>query len=261
MISNTSPLLSIVIPTKNRYECLIPVISAILSHVESSDFELIVHDNSTSNDSVVDFFREHKDFRLKYFYVKEELSMVDNTLYSINKSIGKYAVFIGDDDLVSPFICEITKILDKKDISCLIYKSGYYWWDSVVFYTSTIFKHKKCFWLPKNISKDLVSLYSKNEMEKVLKSGGVHYGNLPRFYHGIVKRSVLDDIFDKTGTYLPGHCPDMSFAVSISQLIDSYCYMNYPVTIFGASKNSGAGWGENKSHFGKIEEMSFLPKV
>ena len=151
MISNTSPLLSIVIPTKNRYECLIPVISAILSHVESSDFELIVHDNSTSNDSVVDFFREHKDFRLKYFYVKEELSMVDNTLYSINKSIGKYAVFIGDDDLVSPFICEITKILDKKDISCLIYKSGYYWWDSVVFYTSTIFKHKKCFWLPKNI--------------------------------------------------------------------------------------------------------------
>ena len=72
MISNTSPLLSIVIPTKNRYECLIPVISAILSHVESSDFELIVHDNSTSNDSVVDFFREHKDFRLKYFYVSRK---------------------------------------------------------------------------------------------------------------------------------------------------------------------------------------------
>lgn len=120
MSTNNSPLLSIVIPTKDRYECLIPVINTILKHVISSDFELVIHDNSISNDSVLPFFNNHVDSRLKYFYVKDYLSMVDNTLLAINQSKGKYATFIGDDDLVSPFICEITKLLDKKNIDCLI---------------------------------------------------------------------------------------------------------------------------------------------
>ena len=52
----------------------------------------------------------------------------------------------------------------------------------------------------------------------------------------------------------------MAFAVSLSQVIKEYYWINYPVTIFGASSNSGAGWGARKVHFGKIEDMPFLPK-
>lgn len=252
-------LLSIIIPTKNRYECLVPVVKTILKNVVSQNFELIIQDNSDDNKSVVDFFKLNNDNRLKYYYASESLSITGNTTNAIDNTIGKYITFIGDDDLVSPYISHIVELLDIKNIDCLIYNTGYYWWDSVKFANPTSFCNKNILWIPANISMDLIYLDPKTEMDKVLDNGGTHYGSLPRFYHGIVKKSVLEEIKTRTGTYLPGACPDMTFAASISQVIDSYCYINYPVSVFGASKNSGAGWGANKTHYGKIEEMTFLP--
>ena len=39
------PLLSIVIPTKNRYETLIPTLDALLDNIVGSAYEIIVQDN------------------------------------------------------------------------------------------------------------------------------------------------------------------------------------------------------------------------
>lgn len=255
-----NPLLSIIIPTKNRYNSLLPVVNSILKNVNSINFELIIQDNSDDNKSVDYYFRTNNDSRLKYYYFEDGLSIVDNTILAIEHATGKYISFIGDDDFVSPYICDIVAMLEDKDISCLIFNSGYYWWEDVVFSNPTNYCDKNIFWLPKSVSSKLITLNSKKELEKVLKNGGVHYGMLPRFYHGIVKKSKLDEIKKITGTYLPGACPDMAFSVSLSQVIQEYYWINYPVTIFGASNNSGAGWGARKAHFGKIDELPFLPK-
>ena len=254
-----STRLSIIIPTKNRYSTLFHVVKSILNNVKGSNYEVVIQDNSDCNkDALLFIHQQGDDERIKYFYNNEVMPISDNTELAIKNSSGTYICFIGDDDFVSPQICEITNVLYNKDISCLIYNPGYYWWDSVKFYKENYYHQPKNLWLPDKMSKDLVLLNSNEELNKTLKKGAVSYYSLPRLYHGIVKREVLDKIRDKTGVYLTGSCPDIAFAVSLSLVIEKYYYMDFPVTIFGASKNSGGGWTASKKHYGTLGEITFL---
>jgi glycosyltransferase involved in cell wall biosynthesis len=250
--------LSIIIPTKNRYECLIPVLKALLKFIPSDDFEIIVQDNTTNNALMEEFLIETDDSRIKYFYKRESISITENTADAVANSTGKYITFIGDDDLVSPYIINITRLMEERNICCLIYKPAYYWWNTVEFANPSEFNQKCALWMINNISIETKEMDAKKELQFVLNSGAVSYFNLPRLYHGIVKRDILEKIKDITGTYLPGGCPDISFAVSLALVVDNYHYMHYPVTIFGASKNSGAGLGASNAHFKKLEEADFV---
>ncbi len=252
------PLISIIIPTKDRYNTLIPVIESINSFL-TPKIELVIQDNSEDNSLIIGN-RLLKNDSVKYFYKKEPIPISDNTTLAIDNSTGKYIVFIGDDDFVSPKLLSIVENLDENGIECLIYNAGYYWWDSVSFVSNDYYRNNLVLTLPRNISTDMKKLSSSVELKKVLDNGAVGYYYLPRFYHGIVKKDCLMKIKDSTGKYLNGSCPDMAFAVSLSMVMKEYYFMNYPVTIFGASKNSGGGLTANKSHYMKIEDATFLRK-
>jgi glycosyltransferase involved in cell wall biosynthesis len=252
------PLLSIIIPTKNRYKTLIPVIKSILKNINTEQIELVIQDNSDDNKDVLNYFNSNIDSRLKYFYISKNMSIAENTIAATENAKGKYLIFIGDDDIVAPDIIDFVYQLDEIDGDCLIYSSAFYWWDSVEFKRKTHYHRNNTLWLPQNISKDFKKLSSKIELESMLKLGAVGYFSLPRYYHGIVKKTVLDSIKIATGSILPGSCPDISFATSISLVIDEYYFINYPLSVFGASKNSGGGFTASKKHFGKIEDQPFL---
>lgn len=253
-------LLSILIPTKNRYECLIPVVSAILKFVQDDEIEIIVQDNSLSNSDYVSFFLSNNDARLKYFYTSNDLSLNENTILAINNSCGKYLTFIGDDDLVSPFICKIVKILDKRNIDCLAFNSGYYWWNNVEFAKKSFYHCKGALWLSKNQSFNFIERVASDELGLTTNSGAGNFLRLPKLYHGIINRNILEKIKSAVGTYLPGTSPDIAFSTAIALVIDRYYYVDLPVTIYGASKNSGGGMTAKRKHFGKIEEQHQLPK-
>jgi hypothetical protein len=70
----------------------------------------------------------------------------------------------------------------------------------------------------------------------------------------------LDQIKVKTGTYLPGSSPDIAFSTALLLVLDKYYFVNFPLSVFGASKNSGGGMTARKQHYGKIEDQKFLPK-
>ncbi len=254
----SSILISIVIPTKNRYNTLIPVIQSILNSTNFPNFEIVIQDNSEDNSSFLTFLDNNYDNKIKYYYNENPIPISDNTELAVHNSKGEYLIFIGDDDFVSPNIFDVTLNLKEQNISCLIYECGYYWWDTVSFSSEDYYHKPNNLWIPKNISMDLIKMDTKIELNKALAKGAVSYYSLPRFYHGIVTRKVLDQIKENTGQYLVGSCPDISLAVSLSYVIDDYYYMRYPISIFGASKNSGGGWTASKSHFGKIEDMKFL---
>ena len=258
MNADNSPLLSIIIPTKNRYETLVPVINTLLKNINSNDFEIIIQDNSDSNLTVLNYFETLQDQRLRYFYQPESLSISDNTTQAIEKIRGKYAIFIGDDDLVSPHICEIVKKLDSVNGVGLIYTPANYWWESVDFQNENFYYQKKALWIPKNISTKFVLKKAGEELDFVLKKGAIGYYHLPRFYHGIVLTSALEKIRKQIGTYLSGSCPDIALATSLSFVVENYYFVNYPVSVFGACRNSGGGWTMSKSHHGKIAEQKFL---
>jgi glycosyltransferase involved in cell wall biosynthesis len=253
------PLLSIIIPTKNRYDTLMPVVSAISAHIRSPGLEIVVEDNSdvpvpTDLDDLL-----ARDVRIVYHHDALAKSIVDNTVCAIEHSSGEHLTFIGDDDFVSPYILDVTHKLAQSGLDCLIFPPARYWWSSVKFAKETRFHKPRAFWLPRGRSARLTTLDSNEQLRRLLAVGGTTYGDMPRFYHGIVTRRALDSIRASTGTYLPGSSPDMAYSVALAMGNPRHLHIDYPVTVFGASKNSGGGWTAARRHFGRIEDQAHLP--
>ncbi len=249
-------LLSVIIPTKDRYTTLLPVLTSLLKYIDSDNVEFIIQDNSEIKEDLGNLLL---DDRVIYSHNSNPVSIKENTIAAISKITGEYTIFIGDDDLLSPYIVDIVKSMKAKNMDCLIYNAAYYWWDSVDFVKETYYHKKKAFWEPTNLNLEFIKKDSAKELENVLVNGAGGMLNLARYYHGIIKTSLLVDIKNRTGQYLNGSSPDMGFAVSLNLTIKDYFFINFPISIYGASKNSGGGWTAAKKHYGKIEEQKHLP--
>jgi hypothetical protein len=142
----------------------------------------------------------------------------------------------------------------------MVYNAAYYWWNTIDFDKENYFHRKEALWIPMKQDLNMIERNSDDELTVTLESGAGIFVQLPKFYHGIVKREVLEKIKEKVGTYLPGSSPDIAFSTAIALVVDKYYYVNFPLSVFGASKNSGGGMTARKKHFGKIEEQEFLPK-
>ena len=100
-------LLSIAIPTRNRYQTMIPVLKSLIS-IPSDKFEIVVHDNSDDNSEISDFLKNINDSRIKYFVSKNKMSQSENFNQVVYNCIGDYICLIGDDDFVLPTIINFT---------------------------------------------------------------------------------------------------------------------------------------------------------
>lgn len=248
-------LLSIIIPTKNRYQCLLPVIDALTKHINSNDFELVIQDNSDDNSPIINYLALNNDNRISYFYKKDSLSIKENTAFAISNAIGEYITFIGDDDLVSPFIVDIVKLMKERGINSLIFNSGKYWWRNLTFTKPNYYVRPSVFTIPKNVTQDFIKLNTAKELDFMLDHGCTSAFNLPKFYHGIINRELLNEVKDNTSI-----SPDISFSTALGLVCLEHYFINYPVTVYGASKNSGGGMTMEKKHYGKIEDQPWLPK-
>lgn len=252
------PLLSIIIPTKDRYSTLLPVVKALLSNVQGHDYEIVIQDNSSIGQIPTDLPLHFNDPRVKYFHLTEQISIVDNTIAAIENASGDYLCFIGDDDLVAPYVLEETMRLRTSGLDCLIHTPAYYWWNTVEFITVDRYRHKSAFWLPKTATADYLN--APTELAHMLSNGAVSYYRLPRFYHGIVSRQALQAIYKQTGTFIPGSSPDMALSVALALVMNRYLQSDRPVTVFGASRGSGGGLTAAKRHHGRIEDQAHMPK-
>ena len=260
MLENNSTLLSVLIPTKNRYSTLFEVITLFVKYINEKNIEFIIQDNSDENREALFFFNERSDIRIKYFHTSDKLSIVDNTIKSIENSSGEFLIFIGDDDFISPKIMRFVNEMKEKNMDCLIYNPAYYWWGSLNFANKNHYFQPNAFWNPHNQNEIFEEKNANAELYAFLDSGAAFFSSLPKLYHGILRKNVLNKIKEITGTFLPGSSPDLAFSIAISLSINKYYYVNYPISVFGASNNSGGGWTVSKKHYGKIEDQAHLPK-
>jgi glycosyltransferase involved in cell wall biosynthesis len=257
--SRMSPLVSIIIPTKDRHATLLPVVAALLAQIVGKKYEIVVQDNSADN-SAERMLSELPNARhVIYRHEPLPVSIVENTERAIRASRGTYLIFIGDDDLVSPYICEVADFMDSCGITCLTYPAAYYWWSSVNFVTPTPFHRAQALWLPKVRGLGLQKRIAKHVLDYTLANGAVSLFDLPRFYHGVVRRDVLDAIHARTGTYVAGASPDMAFSLALAMVVDEFWHVDFPVSVYGASRGSGGGRTAEKKHHGRIEEQRHLP--
>lgn len=251
-----NPILSIVIPTKNRYEYLTVLINAILKF-ESNKFEIIVQDNSQNNAEFLPFINSIKDSRLRYNYYGEWLSVCDNCDMGVSLSKGSYVCMLGDDDGIMEWAVGFAEWMLHNNLDAAVINKINYNWPDI---TSKMWNEA----MSGNINwpdyKFTVSnINTQSELNKVLSKGGTTLANLPRVYHGIVSKNKLDELKAVAGSYFPGPSPDMANAIGLGVFCENVCYADYPLVISGHSIKSTGGQGAKGEHHGKIEEQDFLP--
>ena len=255
-----TPVLTVVIPTKNRYSTLIPVVSALAAAIPDPGLQMVIEDNTEDNHEALAFLAALNDPRIVYTHRADPISIVENTEAALSRVTGEYVTFIGDDDLVSPFIVDVARQLRELDIEAVTYPPAYYWWPTVVFAKPSRYHSPGAFWFPRRFVTSMRELDSSAERAHVLNSGAVSIFDLPRLYHGVVRREVLDNLRSLTGSYVNGASPDMALAVGLSFHVKKHVVLDYPLTIYGASRNSGGGFTAANRHYGKIEDQPHLPR-
>jgi glycosyltransferase involved in cell wall biosynthesis len=255
------PLLSVVIPTRNRVKYVKSTILSILSFAYSK-IELIIQDNSDTDELHVWINENISDTRLKYNYVSSPLSFVGNFEKAVSLANGEYICLIGDDDGINPEIITVVEWLKQENIDSLSthISANYVWENSGV----PVTKFTK-------VTGGVLSLattdyqLSQSDLEKQLYLfflNGCHnylkFG-LPKLYHGIVKKACLEKVKEITGNYFGGLSPDIFASITISLVAKKVYTTNYPITISGVCGESASiieGLLKNNSK--KVEDAPHL---
>lgn len=244
------PILSIVIATKNRVQYCINAIETILS-LPDDDFELIVQDN-TDNLELNDYIKSNmRDKRLVYNYTPPPFSSIDNFNAALELANGEYVCLIGDDDGVCSTIFDVVKWAKDNEVDSICPKVfvDYYW--------PGAFNTRSVGYLSiPHFSKKIWRKDPKKEIQHLINDGIINYMhfNLPKFYHGIVKKSCFDELKSKNGFYIGGLSPDIYSAVSLSNIVKKHIIIDFPITIAGACKVSTTVKGFTGGHSGKLKE-------
>lgn len=242
-----NPIITVVVPTKNRYKYLIGLISMI-ENFNDSRIELLVHDNSDNNTEILDFLKGKSLVSTVYYYDSDKLSMGENAERGINKAKGEYICFIGDDDAVCRNIADCAEWMRENQVDAVRSLYLNYCWNED--------KGENC----GSVYFDDISFACRlgdpiAEMKKVLNDGVPDFKYMAKIYHGIIKKSVLEDVQRHGECLFPGPTPDMSGAVSIAFFIKKYVMINIPIVMPGMSRMVGGGvMGKVLS----LDEVSFI---
>lgn len=254
-----NPLLSVVIPTKNRYEYLLNLLDSLLAE-RSDKFEIIIQDNSDDNTEIVAYLSQVNDSRVRYNYSQGWLSVIDNCDLAISQATGDFVCMLGDDDgIVLESSLKLLEYMQRNNHHAANVNIISYMWPDT---SHAVWKDALSGTVSsQSFTYSISNLDAKMELAKIMKQGAAYgLGQIPRVYHAFVSKAMLDKLMAETGTYFPGPSPDMANGVGLTKYIDNFLYASIPTIISGHSKKSTGGQGQKRKHHGKIENIGHLPK-
>lgn len=239
--------ISVVVPTKNRYKYLKKLIDLVIGF-DTDEIELVIQDNSDNNQEILEFLNSISYPWLKYYYCDDNLTSIENFDLAINHTTGDYVCFIGDDDGVVRNIVDCAKWMKANNIEALRPATSTYEWPEC---------GRNGYLTVDGRFKILEYLNPVKELVKILKNGCLTLGNIPVLYTGVVKQSVLIDIFNDHKTYFPGGASaDVANGVALCFYVKRYVKLNVPITITGTSKKTGGV--KNRRLFIPFSELPFI---
>ena len=232
------PLLSIIIPTRERVETLKHTVATVLNQA-SNAFELIISDNF-SQDSTRDVIGAIKDSRVRYVNTGCRLSMCDSWEYALQHALGEYILFIGDDDAAMPGALDklISTILLKSDYEVFSWPIHIYTWpiDGREAFVTHMAPQRS----PAEM--DLVAT-----ARHVVAMGGWRHYRIPCMYHSAVSRRISDEIRQVTGRVFHTTQPDVFLSMAVPVFAARALNVGYCVTVHGRSAKSNGGSSIAKS--------------
>jgi glycosyltransferase involved in cell wall biosynthesis len=239
-----TPLLSVLIATRNRYIYAYALIKDILSWADER-IEVVVSDNSEETILARWVSELTPDPRLKYQYNPGRISAIDNFNKVVDAASGSFVCLIGDDDGLHPAAIDAVAWADRASVDCLIGSLVHeYIWPSLIDPTiedpRTAAGHNGILSLPKFTGRMQIHR-GPLDLQPLLNRGCTQYHDLgyPRLYHGFVRRSVIEEMRHLAGSVLDGLSPDIYAAVLLSQLAGFTVSLDYPLTIPGVCPASG----------------------
>jgi glycosyltransferase involved in cell wall biosynthesis len=241
------PLLSVLIPTRNRAKELSSLL-AIIENYKITDVEFIVSDNS----DVSLTYRVIPS--VSYIRPNRVLNMTDNWNWLLTHAQGKFITYLGDDDAFIP--SELSNLIEyaRKCTSDIIWTkhSGYGW--------PSEGNHGNFFLSHDNKSKTI----SIEEIRaKIMKLN--HKTDLPTPYCRVIfNRKIIESFWraNPGAKFCSSRIPDISAAVKIAFLSNSQCSFDRVVFISGASKSSNGQLtrsGRNLSGDFQFDNLVFNP--
>lgn len=244
-------ILSIIIPTKNRQKYCLAAVKQIVS-LKSKDIEICIQDNSDDN-LLQEQIEQLCCSDIVYNYHSGVLSFVDNFSEAVSLASGEYLCMIGDDDGILPNITTECQYMKDKGLDAYIPGlNAIYYWPS----PNPIEENQRKGYLiingTRTKKKSVDPLMVLNDL---LKKGALNYYtfDMPRLYHGIVKRDVLETIKMQAGNYFKGLTPDIYMAVALSFVCKKVERSDYPVTISGICPTSGSADSATGRHTGELK--------
>lgn len=247
-------LLSIVVPTKNRYEYLKPFVELMASY-KQGNVEMVIQDNSDDNTDFLAYLDEKKYGFVVYDYCAEPLSVVENSNRAVKASSGRYVCFMGDDDYVLADLAEFVKYMEFAGIESAFFNRAKYSWPNLSYSA-----HKIPNLVIPSFKGKVRRVSVERAYKRLLRKGAYSLDKAPQLYHGVILRACLDKIYEKTGTYFPGASPDMAVSVALMQVVKNHVYCDVPYVIAGTAPKSAGGLGAQHKHNGEIKNVPWLPK-
>lgn len=247
------PLLSIAIATKDREQYCIKTIQSILS-LEDDRIQIAVADNSITT-IVKDFVEKLASPQVAYSYDNSPISSIDNFNRAMEMTIGEYICLLGDDDGILPEALDYLEWANLNDIDSFCCKDTipYFWpgahpsYENGALFVSKFTEEKK-------------KVDVKQELIKLLKAGIVNYMffDLPKSYHGFVKKDIMLEIRDRSGNFYGGLSPDIFSVVAIALSCKNHYIIDKPLTIAGVCRKSTTADQFKGLHSGKLKDMPHL---
>lgn len=245
-------LLSIVIPTKNRQEYCIEAVRQILS-LGLKQTQIVIQDNSDEN-SLKAMLDALGCSNIKYNYHAGELSFVDNFSEGVALAEGEYICMIGDDDGVLPNITDVVKMAMKQGYDAVVPGlNAVYCWPTEHSFVKGGENGYLCVSYLYNRRHDIDC---KKGLTHLMEQAGQGYQQteIPRLYHGIVKRECVHAVKMQTGKFFDGLTPDIYISVALCFTCFRICKLDYPVTISGICPRSGSADSATGRHTGRLKD-------
>lgn len=240
------PLLSIIIPTHNRQSYAAHAVEFIAR--SCGDVEIIVSDTS-AEDSLSALIQPLLSERVRYVRPGRAMSVVEHFEFAAGHAAGDYLMFLGDDDLVGPDVERIAAWAKRYSVDAVVsyrasFLAWYYWGGVQSKYYGDRYA-ERLFILP--FTGRAWPLDRGAALAEVADNLGRGLGSMPRAYHGLVARGVVQKIRESHGALFGGVSPDIYSAVMISQAAKSAWIVDWPFVIPGGSPTSTAGTGAARS--------------
>lgn len=219
--------------------------------LQADDFELIISDNS-DDDTLANWVAHFpRDPRLRYGRVTDLLSMTENHNQAFAMARGEFVCLIGDDDTVLPNIFDACRWARRQKLDALTP-------DTPIRYCWPDMRHR--YWGSRQAGNLYVDSWEgciwagnpRKQARECMRRAGQGTAWLPKLYHGIVRRSLLEELRVETGAYCFSVSPDVYMALALAQKVKRQACTDAPLTIPGTSGESNSGRAAKRQHKGDL---------